>query len=214
MKIERDQILRCACELFLNEGIDGFSMRKLARCVGCTAPALYRHYESKEGVIRDVVGEAYRQFTQYLYRALEGRDAAERFILAGKSYFAFAVEQPALYEIIYMPNEILGGPSVRAGVADQACAIGQFWADRVREMMDEGYLKDGDPSRVSYTLWAHAHGMISIYHKGLLPIETLEDFRVEMTGSFLRVMNGMGTELWSEVEKRFVEGGRLEGAGV
>ncbi len=86
-------------------------MRKLAKCVGCTAPALYRHYESKEEVIRDVVSEAYRQFTQYLYRALEGRTPVERFTLAGRSYFDFATEQPALYEIIYMPREILGAAS-------------------------------------------------------------------------------------------------------
>ena len=87
-------------------------MRKLAKCVGCTAPALYRHYESKEEVIQDVVAEAYRLFTQYLYRALEGRTPAERFILAGRSYFDFAMEQPALYEIIYMPTEILGAHHV------------------------------------------------------------------------------------------------------
>ena len=54
-------------------------MRKLAKCVGCTAPALYRHYESKEGVMREVVAEAYRLFAQYLYRALEGRTPPERF---------------------------------------------------------------------------------------------------------------------------------------
>ena len=28
-------------------------MRKLAKCVGCTAPALYRHYENKEEVIKE-----------------------------------------------------------------------------------------------------------------------------------------------------------------
>mgnify|MGYP001822481206 CR=1 FL=1 len=211
MKIQRDQILKCACALFLSDGIDGFSMRKLAACVGCTAPALYRHYESKEEVIQDVIAEAYRLFGQYLYRALEGRDPAERFILAGRSYFAFAMEQPALYEIIYMPNEILGGASVQAGVADQACAIGQFWADRVREMMDAGYLKEGDPFKVSNTLWAHAHGMISIYHKGLLPIETLEDFRSEMTASFYRLMEGVGTEAWGELQAGFADGKLPEG---
>lgn len=214
MSIQRDQILKCACALFLSDGIDGFSMRKLAKCVGCTAPALYRHYESKEEVIGNVITEAYRLFTQYLYRALEGRDPGERFIMAGRSYFAFAIEQPALYQIIYMPTEILGGESVEQGVADQACAIGQFWTDRVREMMDAGYLKEGDPYRVANTLWAHAHGMISIYHKGLLPFDTLEDFRIEMTESFFRVMNGVGTEACGELLAGFVEARMLEGTSA
>ncbi|MFH1575274.1 MAG: TetR/AcrR family transcriptional regulator [Acidobacteriota bacterium] len=199
MNIRRDQILRCACDLYLSDGIEGFSMRKLAKCVGCTAPALYRHYENKEEVIRDVVTEAFRQFTQYLYRALEGLTPVERFIKAGRSYFDFAMEQPALYEIIYLPSEILGGHRGDPTVADQACAIGQFWTDRVREMMDAGYLREGDPYEVSMTLWAHAHGLISIYHRGLLPVKSGEDLRVLMTESFLRMMEGLGTERYGEV---------------
>ncbi len=174
-------------------------MRKLAKCVGCTAPALYRHYESKEEVIQDVVAEAYRLFTQYLYRALEGRTPSERFTMAGRSYFDFAMEQPALYEIIYMPREILGAHSADSTVADQACAIGQFWTDRVREMMDAGFLKERDPFEVSNTLWAHAHGMISIYHRGLLPVSDAKEFRILMVESFSRVMEGLGTEAFRGV---------------
>jgi AcrR family transcriptional regulator len=199
MSIQRDQILKCACDLYLSDGIEGFSMRKLAGCVGCTAPALYRHYESKEEVIQDVVTEAYRQFAQYLYRALEGRTPAERFTLAGRSYFDFAMEQPALYEIIYLPSEILGAHRGDSPVADQAYAIGQFWTDRVREMMEAGYMKEGDPHEVSHTLWAHAHGMLSIYHKGLLPMMDEDEFRVLMTESFFRVMEGLGTEAFGEI---------------
>jgi len=191
MSIQREQIIKCACDLYLSDGIEGFSMRKLARCVGCTAPALYRHYERKEEVIQDVVAEAYRQFSQYLYRALEGRTPAERFTMAGRSYLDFALEQPALYEIIYMPREILGAHRSDAQVVDQACAIGQFWTDRVRELMDAGYLKERDPFEVSLTLWAHAHGFLSLYHRGLLPEMDEAGFRHHMTESFFRIMQGM-----------------------
>jgi AcrR family transcriptional regulator len=202
MSINREQIIRCACDLYLSDGIDGFSMRKLAKCVGCTAPALYRHYESKEEVIRELVGEAYRQFIQYLHRALEGPTPVERFILAGKSYLDFALEQPALYEIIYLPTEVLRAESVDAAVSDQACALGQFWADRVREMVDAGYLKRVDPDQISITLWAHAHGLISIYHRGLLPVESEAQFRVLMSESFIRVMEGLGTEDFAAVAEK------------
>ena len=174
-------------------------MRKLAKCVGCTAPALYRHYESKEEVMKEVVTEAYGLFTRYLYRALEGTTPVERFLLAGRSYFDFALEQPALYEIIYVPAEVLGAQSVDASIADQACAVGQFWSDRVREMMDAGYLRKGDPFEISTTLWGHAHGLISIYHRGLLPMESLQEFRILMTESFFRIMEGLGTEAFGQV---------------
>jgi len=199
MSIQREQILKCACDLYLVEGIDGLTMRKLADCVGCTAPALYRHYESKEEVIQDVVSEAYRQFTQYLYRALEAQTPVERFIMAGRSYVLFALEQPALYEIIYLPRHLIGPQEVGSPIGDQACAIGQFWTDRVREMIDAGYLKEDDPHKLSLALWGHAHGLLSIYHRGLLPAFDGEAFGNLMTESFLRMMEGLATEAFQEV---------------
>ena len=96
MSIQRDQIVACACDLYLAEGLDGFSMRKLARLMGVTAPALYRHYDGKEAVLIDVVGEAYKLFAQYLYRALGAPTAAERLHRAGEEYLNCALEQPKL----------------------------------------------------------------------------------------------------------------------
>jgi AcrR family transcriptional regulator len=198
MSIRREEIIRCACDLYLSEGLEGFSMRKLAKCVGCTAPALYRHYESKENVMREVVAEAYRLFAQYLYRALEGRTPPERFTRAGQAYVDFAMEQPALYEVLYVPLELLGIQPGEGAVADHACAVGQFWSDRVREMMDADFIHPGDPHEVSLTLWAHGHGMISLYHRGLLLVSNEEEFRSLIAASYAQVIRGIGTEKYME----------------
>lgn len=169
-------------------------MRKLAKCVGCTAPALYRHYESKEEVMREVVSEAYRLFAQYLYRALEGRSPPDRFTRALRAYVDFALEQPALYEVLYAPLDLLGIQPGEGPVADEACAVGQFWSDRVREMMDAGFIHRGDPHGLSLTLWAHGHGMVSLYHRGLLPASGDGEFRAIITQSYFQVVRGVGTK--------------------
>jgi AcrR family transcriptional regulator len=198
MSIQREQIIRCACDLYLSEGFEGFSMRKLAKCVGCTAPALYRHYENKEEVMQEVVTEAFRLFAQYLYRSLEGRTPQERFLMAGQAYVDFALEQPALYEVLYVPVDLLGIRRGEGNSSDQACAVGQFWTDRVREMMDGGFLKAGDPEQVSLTLWAQGHGMVSIYHRGLLPVTNEEEFRELMGQTYSRLFSGIGTQAYRD----------------
>lgn len=195
MSIQRSEILRCARDLYLREGAGGISMRKLARCVGCTAPALYRHYESKEAVMQDVVAEAYRLFSEYLNRSLAGRTPEERFGMAGQAYVDFALEQPALYEALYVPVALLGiQPESGSDGANYACAVGQFWSDRVREMMDTGFLVKGDPRTVSMTLWAHGHGLVSLYHRGLLRGITEKDFRSLVLKSYAGLVRGIGTE--------------------
>ena len=129
----------------------------------------------------------------------EGRTPQDRFLMAGHAYVDFALEQPALYEVLYVPVDLLGIRGGEGNSSDQACAVGQFWTDRVREMMDAGFIRPGDPEHVSLTLWAHGHGMVSIYHRGLLPVTNEEEFRNLMTRSYSRVVSGIGTQAYQEL---------------
>jgi AcrR family transcriptional regulator len=192
MSEHTDRILACACELYLADGLEGFSMRKLARTLGVTAPALYRHYDSKEQVLLDVVGEGYRHQIQFLYRALEGRSPDERFRMAGEGYLDFALTHPRYYEVLYRGIEPIGRAALTPEVVAQAAAIAQFWNDRVREAMDAGLLERGDTDAVGMTLWAHAHGLISLYLEGMLPLDEA-GFRRLYRESHARMFMGLGT---------------------
>ncbi len=198
MTLRRDVILACARDLCLKEGFEGFSMRKLARCVGVTAPALYRHYSGKEEVLADLVNEAYRLFAQYLYRALEGGTPAERLRLAGKGYFDFALENPAFYEALFASPDLVGLEQFSDETQAHACAIGQFWTDRVRECMEAGILRRGDPHRVAVTLWAHSHGLMNLYLRDLLPVDEAGLRELAVT-SFRFLMEGLGGERVEEL---------------
>ncbi len=170
-------------------------MRKLARRVGVTAPALYRHFESREDVLLAVVSEAYKSLSQYLYPALGGGEPMQRFALAAEAYLDFALENPRLYEMIYASLELMGFNERPPEIEAQSCAVGQFFHDRVRECMDAGYLVAGDTEQVSMMLWAHSHGLISIYLKGLLT-SVADDgaFRELYANSSRAVILGIGTD--------------------
>ena len=205
MAIERDEILAHACDLFLEEGVEGFSMRALADRVGVTAPARYRHFRTREAVLLAVVDEAYQAMIRHLQRALEGGSPGERFRRAGEGYVDFALEHPRFYQIVYASPEWMGVEDVGDVRERHACAIGQFWDDRVRECMDAGLLREADPQEVSLTLWAHAHGLISIYLQGMLDVEK-ETFRALFMASSRRALAGLGTpDLVGEAGDRPVE---------
>lgn len=216
MSEQRDKILACACDLYIEDGLDGFSMRKLARSVGVTAPALYRHYENKEHVLGDVVREAYREFTGFLYRALEAPTPVERFFRAGEGYLDFALKHPRWYEILFVSPEQLGWQELPEDVEAMGCAIHQFWVDRVRECMDAGILEHDDPVQVSLTMWAHAHGMITLYYHGHFPVDK-EVFRKQFEISGARMMLGMATETLADELRETLDSvqlGEPEGVGT
>lgn len=190
MSDQRELILEKACELYLQDGLPGFSMRKLARSVGVTAPALYRHYANREAVLVAVVGEAYRLFGQYLYRALAGQTPLERFLMAGEQYMQFAIDNPRQYEMLFVSPGALGVKILPEEVEAHACVVGQFWHDRVREAVDAGILRDDEPQAIGRTLWAHAHGLLQLYLRGILDVDE-DGFRKLYRESGRRLFRGL-----------------------
>ena len=193
MSEQRERILGCACDLYLAQGLDGFSMRKLAKEVGVTAPALYRHYENREHVLADVVREAYAEFSGKLYRALEGPTALERFARAGEGYLEFALKHPRWYQILFIAPEQLGMIRLPDDIEAMGCAVHQFWVDRVRECQDAGILREGDPMQISLTMWAHAHGLVSLFHHGHFRMDE-GTFRAHFERSGTAMMIGLATD--------------------
>ncbi len=51
MKNMRERILKLSIELYLQSGLRGISMRKIASRLGVSATAIYRHYENIQDLI-------------------------------------------------------------------------------------------------------------------------------------------------------------------
>lgn len=179
-------------------------MRKLAKQVGVTAPAIYRYYGGREDVLADVVREAYRAFMGYIYRALEAPTPLERFFGAGEGYLDFALEHPRWFKIMFSGAERLGMGTLPADIEAMSCAIHQFWIDRVSECMHAGILKTGDPAETSLTMWAHAHGLVQLYQQGHFMIDE-PTFRTFFEASGARMMAGVASESFAaELRERYL----------
>ena len=168
-------------------------MRKLAKEVGVTAPALYRYYDGREAVLADLVRQAHRVFLDYLRRGLEGSTPFERFERAGEGYVDFALEHPRWYAIMFSGPERLGMDEIPEDIKAMGCAVGQFWNDRVSECMRAGVLKEALPEEAGLTVWAHAHGLVQLYQQGRLNTDE-EGFRRLMDESSLRLFGGLLTD--------------------
>ena len=181
-------------------------MRKLARRVGVTAPALYRHFEGREKLLLQVVAEGYKVQIQYLQRALAGQSPAERFRMAGWEYLNFALEHPRYYEILYSYARTLGVDIEGTELEPLIARVQEFWFDRVRECMEAGLLKRDDPEVVARTFWGLAHGLISIHQRGMMCMAE-EDFREVFMRSGAHLLAGVGEPGEWEATKRDVQEG-------
>ena len=175
----RERILSEARDLFLERGLEGFSMRVLAERVGISAPAIYRHFTDKDALLATLIDASFSTFSSYLGRALAGRTPLERFRRCGEAYFAFALENPRAYRLMFLTDcRELGFVRISQEIDERARGTFLFLVDRIRECIDAGIFAPGEPPSVALWVWAQVHGLSSLWLLGQLEGKLdLEGFR-------------------------------------
>ena len=199
----RARILREASALFADEGLYAFSMRKLAGRVGVSAPAIYRHFDSKEALIGAVCQEGFRLFAQYLWKALEAGDPLERLNATRLQYLRFALDHAHYYRTMFMIHvDSLGWESVPEANRERAGATFQFLVDRVHECQHAARLCDGEARLLAVQIWAHGHGLVALRlagHLSELDDGAFEALYVRSCGAQLA---GLGTMAGAPASRR------------
>jgi len=165
MAATRERILAAAERIHQREGLDAVSMRRIAEEVGLTPMALYRHYCDKDALLDALVDEGFRRWEQYLARAASAESPLERIRAALTAYVGFALGEPRLFQLMYLVP--------RANVPDAPVSLRTttspaFGAmiDAVREAMDAGELRAGDPAELILVAWATVHGLVALHFSG------------------------------------------------
>ncbi len=81
--------------------VEQLSLRDIARQVGVSAPALYRHFPDKDALMGAIATRGFEMLADAQRQAMEGREAAEAFIASGRAYVRFAIAKPSLFRMIF-----------------------------------------------------------------------------------------------------------------
>ncbi len=156
----RAGLLAAARDVFLEDGETQFSLREVARRVGVSAAAVYRHFDNKEALLLAACTQGFQVFSSYLVRALAARTPLERMLATSEQYRSFALENPLDYRFIFMTvADKVRYPAEETVPQDTTF---QFLVDRVRECTEVGVLAPGDPTITAVLIWAHVHGLVSL----------------------------------------------------
>jgi len=162
----RDKILDAARELFVTEGYEGVSMRKVAEKIEYSPTAIYVHFADKNELFHELCREDFSRLQQVMLSAEMPADPLERLRQIGRNYIEFGARYPNHYVFMFMTphpahepdeedREIMGNPEVDAYA---------FLKLTVQQAMDAGCFREElrDAELISQTLWASVHGVISL----------------------------------------------------
>jgi AcrR family transcriptional regulator len=160
----KQKILSAARALLLSEGIDGFSMRKLAARIGYTATGIYHHFADKQEVLQALLDADFTAFRNALGRIGRVDDPIERIQRMGREYVNFAEKYPDHYRLVFMtpPTTHMEGGLKRGDPSEDAYA---FVSKSVAEALQAGRFRPEykDVDELAQIIWAGVHGLVSLH---------------------------------------------------
>jgi AcrR family transcriptional regulator len=161
--LRRAEILEAAERIFVAEGYEGATIRKIADEVGVSSTALYMHFSDKDQILLEICTQAMEQLLG-INSEISARpiDSVARVRMMLEAYVRFALENPNAYSLVFCSSPVAA--SMRKQVA--TLEIGSNCFDRfvgvVREIAAEGRLRQGDARTAAQALWAACHGMVAL----------------------------------------------------
>nr|MBA3541734.1 TetR/AcrR family transcriptional regulator [Deltaproteobacteria bacterium] len=98
----RETLVKVALRAIAEDGLEGFTLREVARRAGVSAPAVYRHFADKDDLLVAVASECAERLAAVMVEAVERAPAhpLERFRATGIAYVRFAVAHPEHFRAI------------------------------------------------------------------------------------------------------------------
>lgn len=115
----RETLLTAALSILERDGQAQFSTRAVCAIANVTAPTLYHHFGSADGLLSAAIAEAFEQFLARKRTAIRSTDPVAALSEGWDNYVRFAAERPRLYAA--MMARLLQGADIPA--AKQAHAM-------------------------------------------------------------------------------------------
>ena len=142
--------------------IEELSLRALAREVGVSATAVYRHFPDKAALLTALAAEGIEQLGQYQLKAAEQAGPERAFGATGRAYVRWALAHPALFRLIFSRVEPVG-----------ETVFGQSLAARLLQGAASEASR-GDEARARQLVvqaWSLVHGLAMLMLDGQVPSE-------------------------------------------
>ena len=163
----RERILAAARELFLREGFEGVSVRRIAERAECSPGMLYHFFTSKELLLARLVERTFEKLDARMARhASAGGDPLRRLQHTLHAYVEFGFEHSHEYLFLFTHGHGQLAPDVLSVFESRGIACFRRIRVLCEETKAQGLLRTelGDPDEIAQALWASIHGLIHLLH--------------------------------------------------
>jgi AcrR family transcriptional regulator len=175
----RQSLIEAAIELMGEKGISDLSLRQVARRVGVSHNAPYRHFEDKEALLSAVAEQGFRSLQVAMEAAKEQTppDSSQQLAAIGAAYVHFALDHPFHYRLMF--GDFRCSFDQYSALAQASQESFMVLVDTIVEGQETGCFRATDSLDMARVAWSLVHGQAMLALDGKLQVsqgEALDEF--------------------------------------
>jgi AcrR family transcriptional regulator len=153
----KNALVDAAVRLIEQKGVEGLSLRGVAREAGVSQAAPYHHFKDKEALVAEVCCVGFCQLEERLKEARDGIESYPDALDAmGRAYIDFALAHKAYFAIMW--GGFVDDKNDYPHLVEEASCTFQMLVDTVVAGQEAGQLRAGEPMELVLSCWAGVHG--------------------------------------------------------
>jgi len=183
------KIAEAALRLLENEGAGAVSMRRVAKAVGITPMAIYHHFPDRQALLKSITDAEFNKLLEFAQARIRRKRSGSSLVNLLEGYLDYAFARPKVFDYIFSRDR----PDARRYPKDfraRRSPTLNLLADAVTEGMNSGELKKGDVWEIVMSLWAHNHGLATLYRGRRFDLSE-KQFRQFYRRSMQRLIDGL-----------------------
>jgi AcrR family transcriptional regulator len=162
----KNALIEAGAEILSKEGVNGLSLRKVARKAGVSHAAPYAHFPDKQTLIAAISTEGYRMLYERLDAAVQRyrADPHRQLVEAAWAYVSFALSDPAHFKVTF--SGVVEKEKDYPAYVEMSKKSFGLVVQIVAACQAAGVLKLGSVDATAVSVWSLVHGFASLLLEG------------------------------------------------
>ena len=156
----RENCVQEALAIIEEEGVEQLSLRDVARRLGVSHQAPYKHFPSRDHLLAEIVSRAFIAFARHLDSRHRSENPHEDLAAMGRAYLDYAREHPLQYWLMF--GTPLPDPGLHPEMMRSAQHAFSLLRDCLKRMFADGQTGLGNVELNALFVWSTMHGLASI----------------------------------------------------